>query len=253
MRDWKYALKYFSPEVLAIAKVWPILLDLGVYMAIKPTDIKLLWARCAGHCANPDCKAELTGKLEKHDLPLGEMAHIIARAPDGPRGNGEGGNNSYENLVLLCPSCHNLVDKAPDGFPADMLLEWKKQTEEAVERIGSERKFGTAAELCRDVSNLLRENRLIWENYGPESKVAKSNPGSNAYDVWDARKSSELIPRNREIVKLVDRHTALLSTQQLEAFAAFKEHVDGFERNHLERQDKYPTFPAAFEREFACE
>ncbi|WP_271183643.1 HNH endonuclease, partial [Novosphingobium resinovorum] len=59
----------------------------------------------------------------------GEMAHIVARQAEGPRGDGVGGDNSYENLILLCPTCHTRIDKAPNDFPVALLQKWKADHE----------------------------------------------------------------------------------------------------------------------------
>lgn len=97
-------------------------------MPISDPDIKLLWGRAAGICSNPQCQKDLTILLEHVGAGyiIGEMAHVIARQPGGPRGRVEGGSDSYQNLVLLCPSCHRMIDKAPEGeFPEDLLFQWK--------------------------------------------------------------------------------------------------------------------------------
>jgi len=77
---------------------------------MRDKDIKILWGRSGNRCAI--CKLELTpdGSLET----LGEMAHIVARSPDGPRGNESvpiGDPDGYDNLMLLCPTHHVEVDK----------------------------------------------------------------------------------------------------------------------------------------------
>ncbi|NOI83065.1 HNH endonuclease [Vibrio tubiashii] len=100
---------------------------------ISDKDIKILWGRASGICSNPTCRKELTRILEfEKSTSIGEMAHIIARSEGGPRGVEGGGSNSYENLVLLCPTCHTEADKAPEEFPIEMLHSWKKQTESLV-------------------------------------------------------------------------------------------------------------------------
>jgi alr3663 protein len=61
---------------------------------------------------------------------LNEVAHIIAHSPNGPRGNSEYNTefiNSYENLILLCPTCHREVDDNPDKFPVDFLMIQKQE------------------------------------------------------------------------------------------------------------------------------
>ena len=61
---------------------------------------------------------------------LNEVAHIIAHSPNGPRGNSECNTefvNSYENLILLCPTCHRKVDDNPNKFPVNFLINKKQE------------------------------------------------------------------------------------------------------------------------------
>jgi 5-methylcytosine-specific restriction endonuclease McrA len=85
---------------------------------ISEPEIKKLWGRSAGLCAFPGCGTDCLPVLSGNVAVIGEMAHIIAREPDGTRGEPEGGPNDYDNLILLCPTCHTLVDKEPFSFPA---------------------------------------------------------------------------------------------------------------------------------------
>ena len=85
-------------------------------MAISERDVKLLWGRAGGCCSKPGCAIDLTKEVEGgDDYVIGEMAHMIARSPDGPRGRAGGGDDTYANLILLCPTHHREVDKAPEG------------------------------------------------------------------------------------------------------------------------------------------
>ncbi|MDP2633690.1 MULTISPECIES: HNH endonuclease signature motif containing protein [unclassified Pseudoalteromonas] len=91
--------------------------------------IKLLFSRSAGLC-------NICGQsvLEK-DVVIGDMAHVIAHSPDGPRGlRGQSGDNSYENLILLCLKDHRIVDRKKDLYPAEMLLEKKRCFEENIKK-----------------------------------------------------------------------------------------------------------------------
>lgn len=45
---------------------------------------------------------------------IGEQAHIAGENPGSARHNPDLDSkivNSYENLILLCPSCHKIIDK----------------------------------------------------------------------------------------------------------------------------------------------
>ena len=113
-------------------------------MAISEKDLKRLWGLSGGRCAYPACNCDCLPFLGETDpTVIGEMAHVIAKKPSGPRGDGTGGDDTYENLVLLCPTHHTLVDKAPDGkYTVEMLHHWKAKHEESVSRALAAPVFG---------------------------------------------------------------------------------------------------------------
>ncbi|WP_429069513.1 HNH endonuclease [Aeromonas dhakensis] len=102
-------------------------------MGISEKDIKMLWGRAAGICCNPQCRIELTHIIEKDNYNVGEMAHVIAKKEHGPRGIDGGGENNYNNLILLCPTCHTHIDKSPVGtYTVKILHSWKHDTERLI-------------------------------------------------------------------------------------------------------------------------
>jgi hypothetical protein len=217
-------------------------------MAISDTDIKKLWGRAAARCAYPGCNTDCTPFLSSKDpTVLGEMAHIIARSPRGPRGQPDGGPDTYENLILLCPTHHRAVDKAPNGtFPVVMLQQWKLDHEAVVSLTLAGARLPDKEAWCREVNHLLIENHAIWETYGPESAEAKSNPISSAAKVWALRKVAKLVPNNRHIVNLIDANKGLLSAGEYALCRRFVEHAEGFEANCYSPLEGVPRFPKEF-------
>ena len=217
-------------------------------MAISDSDAKILWGRAAGICSNPNCRRDLTVILEqKGTYNVGEMAHIIARSPEGPRGNAEGGSDEYANLILLCPTCHTTIDKAPAGqFPEPMLHEWKHDHEKSIRAAGKERCFKSLRQLRKVVGPLLQENHALWKNFGPRSTTAVADPGSNLHRVWTLRKLDRIVPNNRKIINVIEANQELLDAEALDSFIQFKLHAGAFEENQYGRVDSYPTFPQLF-------
>ena len=84
-------------------------------MAISNVDIKILWGRAGGRCSHPECTEDLTSLVESGNYVVGEMAHVIGNKPTARRGTPEGGEDTYDNLILLCPTHHTHIDKAPEG------------------------------------------------------------------------------------------------------------------------------------------
>lgn len=222
-------------------------------MAFREIDIKLLWGRAAGVCSNPRCRADLTRILETREaFVIGEMAHVIARSSSGPRGESNPGPDTYENAILLCPTCHRTVDKAPEStYPAELLHKWKADHEKEIRDAFSGKKFADVAALQTFVADKLHENKHIFDELGPSSKVAQDDPASNAVELWEARKLKTLLPNNRAIINAISGNGDLLSGAQRTAFNKFKLHAEGFELNQYNRLDRYPLFPVEFEQEFS--
>lgn len=94
------------------------------------SDIKVLWGLAAGRCGFPDCRVECAEEATAQDraVPLGEMAHIVAHANQGPRADPAYPaelRDRYENLILLCAHHHELVDKQENTYTIDDLRHWK--------------------------------------------------------------------------------------------------------------------------------
>jgi hypothetical protein len=222
-------------------------------MPISDNDIKLLWGRAAGICTNPTCREDLTVLLKKSaNYNIGEMAHVIAKNKKGPRGIEGGGLDTYENLILLCPTCHRHIDKSPEGtYTADQLHEWKRNHETAIRSQNSELVFDNVEDLKKAVSRLLIENNLIWKQMGPQSQVAQNDPGSNSFKIWNLRKLDTIIPNNYKITNMIEKNSELLNKDEYEKFILFKNHAVSFEANQYGRLDNYPTFPKEFGEAFS--
>lgn len=102
-------------------------------MTIANRDIKHLWARVGGQCSICDQDLTNTG---------GDVAHIVARQPDGARGDAELSpeqRDAYDNLILLCPNHHRLIDLTePEKWSAERLRQVKADQEERIRSAGQE-------------------------------------------------------------------------------------------------------------------
>lgn len=117
-------------------------------MAISNVDIKILWGRAGGRCSHPECTEDLTSLVESGNYVVGEMAHVIGNKPTARRGTPEGGEDTYDNLILLCPTHHTHIDKAPEGtYPIEMLHEWKLKQEDLINNAGKTSRYESWEEL----------------------------------------------------------------------------------------------------------
>jgi hypothetical protein len=222
-------------------------------MSISKEDIKKLWGLSAGQCNYPACGKQCIKLIEQADPTIvGEMAHIIARSSKGPRSVPKiNGPDTYDNLILLCPNHHTLVDKGPaDKYPPELLHAWKEQHEASVSQALIAPSFAEKKDLCDVAARILSENKDIWSSFGPESALAKRNPVSSGAKVWELRKLETLVPNNRKLVTILRRHSHLFSYTENEICIKFITHAEAFELSAYNRQDSdaVPRFPNEFEQ-----
>jgi hypothetical protein len=109
-------------------------------MGIKDKDRKLLWSRAHNRCAYPQCRQLLTADLtdsttgKSYVQVVGQEAHIRSPRPDGPRYDPKYPKpklDTYENLVLFCPTHHGRVDgEGGRSIDAKSLVRIKQQHEQ---------------------------------------------------------------------------------------------------------------------------
>ncbi len=101
----------------------------------KPTaqQLKVLWG-IGAICARPGCGKRLVEEATEHDSAavIGKMAHIKAFSPDGPRHDpslSPAEVNSADNIILLCPTDHDIVDAQESTYTVEELHDWKRKQE----------------------------------------------------------------------------------------------------------------------------
>jgi len=91
----------------------------------------IVWVQAKGLCSFPDCRKELVldGDCVGSPVAIGEVAHIVAEHPDGPRGKSvltTEQRNQPDNLILLCPTHHTEIDSAPQSYTVERLQQIKR-------------------------------------------------------------------------------------------------------------------------------
>ena len=94
----------------------------------------LLGQRTGFHCSNPNCKRCTYGANSNPSKStcIGVAAHIYAASPNGPRFDPamtSDERSSVDNGIWLCQNCSVIVDKDPQLYPAELLLNWKQKAE----------------------------------------------------------------------------------------------------------------------------
>ena len=177
--------------------------------AIAENVKRRLWAESMGRCMNPDCRAELF--IMNSDIM--EKAHIGAYY--------ETEDNSYENLIVLCPNCHKKFDKT--GFINENIVkQWKEIRRNELEKFFSV-ELTSFDQLKEKVVPVLSENYSIYKSYYLSGNKS----------LWD--KFEPQILSNNEKLKLLFENNRNLFQQHsykkysnLELIQKFITHVDEF-------------------------
>lgn len=107
-------------------------------MAIDVRDRKLLWGRAGNRCAFLACLQLLIEDSPGADdgaAILGREAHIVGQSDSGPRAKPEmpqADRDCYANLILLCPTHHDLIDADPIVWTITKLHAMKSDHERAM-------------------------------------------------------------------------------------------------------------------------
>lgn len=207
-------------------------------MAITQKSIKILWTSAGGRCAFPGCWERLCYHEAGDIAPytLGEMAHICGDKPGANRhdGNQTGEQrDDYQNLILLCPTHHTLVDRKENeaAYSVGELLTIKAAHEARVLERLDKNPMLTKEDIAQLILPLLEENRQSWAHYGPPSELARSQPhNEGAHAVWLSERLSVIVPNNRKIEVLLRDHRALFVAGQQGVISAFLIHKRSYEQ-----------------------
>lgn len=193
---------------------------------IEETVRKRLYAESMGRCMNPSCQQDFF----RGNGDISEKAHIVPYC--------ENADNTFENLVLLCPNCHTDFDRN-NAFTPEEVLEWKKIRNKELERIFS-KKYATFEELEKEVAPLLMENKTIYENYYLKDKR----------ELWN-KFEAKILSNNRKLKMLFSANLNLIQHHINESYSnlsyvqLFIAHAEEFEATRVDgekiREILFPT------------
>jgi len=195
---------------------------------------RALFAESAGTCllCNTTLFPHNPGRTKS--IPIAERAHIIAHSDDGPRADSTMAQelrDGPDNIVLLCPTCHTKVDKAPDDYPASELFTKKHARRSAVASIGGTPVFTSRLDARCAAERLLLRNRILFETRGPDRSDGSMNSPETAA-AWSTAVLDEIVPNNRLLVALVEVNARLATTEDHMAAELLRQHTDDLERKH---------------------
>jgi len=206
-----------------------------------------LFASSGGYCQNPECNRNLFLEIGEDEIHIAEMAHIFSASNSGPRPNvkmSKEDRGKFENLILLCPSCHTIIDKAETQYPDTLIKTWKDLHSEKINTLFGIKQFDNRLEAKKAIKPYLNENRTVFLNYGPLTDE-RFNPESEMPLKWKAKIYSTILPNNRKILNMISQNYDLLKDEETIVFEIFKQHVQDFEDKHLNNNEvgglQFPT------------
>ena len=146
-------------------------------------DIKILYGRAAARCAFSHCRQELVLEetAAKKTKQIGKIAHIIAHSEHGPRSDSSYPKDkldTYENWILLCPTCHDTVDAQDGTYNVKALHDlkgtheqWVRETlDDAMSQIG----FAELEVAIRGIAQQGIKQVAEFTVIPPDEKIAKN-------------------------------------------------------------------------------
>jgi hypothetical protein len=129
-----------------------------------------LFALSGNRCAFPECDAAMF----RDDTIVGDICHIQAQSPGGPRyvdGLSREELHGMKNLMLLCKLHHKIVDEHPDQYTSEQLRELKYKHESRDLNVSNELLHRLLEALAPSVPD------NWWER--PSAPVFRLQPSSN--------------------------------------------------------------------------
>lgn len=202
---------------------------------IDETVKRRMYAESMGRCMNPACREPLF----INDGDLMERAHIDPYC--------ETADNSFENLIILCPNCHTKFDKL-HVFTPEEVLGWKKKRQDEMECYFC-KKYASFDEMREVVVPLLLSNKSIFENYYLKDRKT----------LWD-KFEGQILCNNRQLKMIFHANMSLFQRNKekersnLACIHRFIAHVDEFEATRSDEEKcREILFPAEINSMFGIE
>lgn len=171
-----------------------------------------LWAESFGFCMNPECNTLLITDTAS----VADIAHIQEHA--------KGGSIEFENLILLCKNCHKIIDSSRqnDTQIENKLLQWKEDRQKKLKEIFC-KKYDSFALLKENIIPYLKENKNIFDLYGPESLKASLE----THKSW-VQFEPKIISNNEIILTILKANINLINNKLRDIIDLYERHQQDF-------------------------
>ncbi|WP_157439171.1 hypothetical protein [Agreia sp. Leaf244] len=186
---------------------------------------------------------------------FGEIAHVIAASAEGPRGDTRASPEelgAWSNLVLLCANCHTTIDRAPEDFDEQLLVQWKTSHVSKIETALGISAFSNRGTARVAIEVLQAENRTIHARRGPDNDY-RFDPESEYASLWKQDVVNVIIPNHRTILRYLDANRSLLNAEEKSVVEVYRIHVRDLERRHVHGDQGFISerYPAEMDSVYA--
>lgn len=211
---------------------------MGDRKAISTKTKLRLFSEAAGHCQRPECLEPLFPREMGGDKHIAEMAHVIPYGKTGPRHEerpiDEFEPDSYENLILLCPTCHTIIDKEPGSYSRSTLIGWKNSHLLTLAQKQGIQSYELRSQVREVLVAAFAENKAIWKELAPvDGSSFEYDPESEAAETWKQRMRGVILPNHFRIEAIIKANLRHMTETELEIFSQYKEHVRGLSERHI--------------------
>lgn len=219
-----------------------------------------LWTQCGGYCQNPNCNQYLFKDIEDESVSIANVAHIIGVGSNGPRSDHMLADfiekNNISNLIMLCLNCHKIIDELEKRYSVEEIKAWKTNHSERISAFFSTPNIISEERILQEINDLLEENKLIFDEYGPFSKQATEGVSGDAQKIWRRRCLDTILRNNEKIVALIERNKRnfVYPWELYRQMLKYKIHADSFKENCLfeDKVNDYKLFPLEFDHFVKC-
>jgi hypothetical protein len=191
--------------------------------------LKRLFALSGNQCARPSCGTVL---MSSDGVLIGEVAHICAESEGGPRWDAklsEARRRDFDNLLLLCPTCHTLVDKDSAAYKKSKLRKWKRDREARFEAIGDLLQKSYLNEITDDANSIgstLPQTLAAYVKFLKKKGQSPFIDGDTPAEIADyVEKLRHLVAADRQLmVAVIEKALALGGRRESEYGASV--HID---------------------------
>lgn len=137
--------------------------------------VKRLFAMSGNCCAFPKCRNTLVD--EPSGKVIGQICHISARSSEGPRFDDaltDEQRHSFENLILLCPIHHQVIDDDPVAYTIERLQQMKSNHEASQPTISALSDAATSLLIANVQGNTVQNGSIIVSQNQMGGQIAHS-------------------------------------------------------------------------------